>query len=405
MDAPNADGAPVNASTTPDDQTLDNPTVSVGEEEVVETHDEAVELAPTRNFATPKRAFSSLVEHAPARTVDITVRMDGVEGGDSLVADFLGYAYTIDDPYDVVDWLGIYREAIGPGASSKTLRESTSIPLLLNHDGLPLANTSSGTSQLADDGHGLRNAARLDRRQGITNDICIALERRDIGKMSFSFGTVKDAWNDSYDDRYVTELRLFDTSIVTNPANPNTSADLVDEMRSAMGREGRSLWLAENEPSIRSALPALRAGEPLEDGDAEDLLERALRALVHADDVVMRSRGPQGRARTFMIGRSLLDLRAGKVLSSANQTLLTSALTALSSADQAHQSLTDAHSEARRAVSDVLDNASGVPADGEDEGVEDGDPLDPQDGAGDRSVPPGVLAARHQLARLQLRAR
>ena len=249
-----------------------------------------------RNPATPKRAFSSWVEQSPPHTIEPQVRMSD----DTPTANFLGYAYTIDERYGVTDFLGEYEERIGPGASSKTLREQSSIPLLLNHDGLPMANTSSRTSKLSDDGAGLLNEAEFDRRQGLTNDVCIALERGDIDKMSFSFRATKEEWNDTYDDRYVTELRLYDTSIVTYPANPATSAELVDEMRSALGREGRSLWLAEHELSVRSVLPAL--GEA-KDSDVDDLCRARPPCPGARGRACVPVQGP-ARPRTDLPGRS-----------------------------------------------------------------------------------------------------
>lgn len=346
------------------------------------------EPAPrSSNPATPKRAFSSLVEQAPARTVDLEIRMD--EGADPHIANFTGYAYTIDERYGVKDWLGEYGERIGPGASSKTLKEQRSIPLLLNHDGLPMANTQSKTSQLADDGHGLRNLALFDRRSGTTNDVCIALQRGDIDKMSFSFRAVVDEWNEAYDDRLVRELQLFDTSIVTYPANPGTSAELVDAMRSALGREGRSLWLADSELSVRSALPVFvraRDGGAAPD-NAGDLLERAVRALAHADEIVCRSLGRQhGRARTFLVAQAMLELRAGKALSAKNEGLLQTALSALASADKQHAKLSASHATAHDAVSNVLNAASGDGKDGNQGATTGGNSIAPQDGAGPRSA-------------------
>lgn len=336
-----------------------------------------------RNPATPKRAFSSLVEQPPAQTVDVQVRWD--DSADLTAANFSGYASTTGVPYAVRDWLGEYKETILPGAFAKTLREQGDVPFLFNHDGIPLASTGSGTSRLAEDGKGLRNEADLDRRDALTNSICVQLQRGVLSKMSFSFRAIKDGWNDAYDDRGVSEAALYDTSIVTYPANPTTSAELVEEMRSAMGREGRSLWLAESELSVRE-LYAMRMGDPeLTTGDAADLLERALRALAHADEVVSRSKGPHGRARTFLVGQAMLDLRAGKVLSSANQDLLNSALTALSAADKQHSKLAASHAKATDALSTVLGNANG---DGKDDnqGAGNGNPIAPQDGAGPRSA-------------------
>lgn len=354
------------------------------------------------NPATPKRAFSSLVEQPPAHTIQAQVRM----GDDGHIAYFVGYPSPTGVAYSVRDWLGEYTETMDPGCYGKTLREQQDVPTLFNHDGVPMASTASGTKRLSEDSKGLREESEFDRRDALTNSIVVQLQRGVLTKMSISFRAIKDLWNDVYDDRHVSEAALYDTSVVTYPASPTASGELVEEMRSALGREGRSLWLAEHELSVRSALPAFV--EHREPPDAGDLLERALRALVHADEVVSRSNGPHGRARTFLVAQTILELRAGKALSAKNQGLLQNALDALSAADKQHAKLAASHATAAGAVSDVLNgattSASGGP-DGKDgnQGAGNGNPIMPQDGAGPRSLPASVASARKQVQALKRR--
>jgi HK97 family phage prohead protease len=341
----------------------------------------------SRNWATPKRAgFTSLVEQPPARTVDLQVRTDD----EGHIAYFDGYPSPTGVSYSVRDWLGEYAETMDPGCYTKTLREQIDVPTLFNHDGVPMASTESGTKRLSENNKGLHEESEFDRRDALTNSIVVQMQRGVLGKMSISFRGIKDSWNDTYDDRHVGEAALYDTSIVTYPASPTAEGELVEEMRSALGREGRSLWLADQEMSIRSILPTLATGE--QPPNMDDLLEHSLRALAHADEVVCRARGPHGRARTFLVAEAMLELRAGKTLSTKNQGLLKSALTALSSADKQHQKLADAHAKAADAVSSVLDGASaseqGTSQDGKNsnQGAGNGDPINPQDGAGPRSA-------------------
>jgi HK97 family phage prohead protease len=372
--------------------------------------------SPSRNWATAKRAFSSLVEQPPAHVAEVQVRLDA--GEDPNIGHFVGYASTTGVPYSVRDWLGEYDETILPGAFAKTLREQTDVPLLFNHDGIPLASTASGTSRLSEDSVGLRNEAELDRRDALSNSVCVQLSRNVLGKMSFSFRAVKDTWNDAYDSRGVSEAALYDSSIVTYPANPTTSGELVDAMRSALGREGRSLWLAEHELSVRSALPGAAERGMLEDG-ADELLDRALRALAHADEVVSRSNGPHGRARTFLVAQAMVEMRAGKVLSGANQKLLSGALDALGSAEKHHAKAAAAHQKASDALETIA--ASGEQGEGQGTGSSkgsvskksgngtsngtppgNGNPIAPGDGAGPRGqIPEAVLQARRQVERLK----
>jgi HK97 family phage prohead protease len=169
-------------------------------------------------------------------------------GGDTATLD--GYASVTGEPYTVRDWLGEYDETIEPGAFKKTLREKDDVRLLLNHDGLPLARTSSNTMSLAEDDEGLHVVAELDRRSSLTNDIAIAMERGDLTEMSFAFSVTRQEWNDDYTQRWIRELKLFDVSVVTYPANPATTAKLRaadleqlgdDELRELVARAQRRL--------------------------------------------------------------------------------------------------------------------------------------------------------------------
>lgn len=153
--------------------------------------------------------------------------------GDNLTLD--GYASVTDTPYDVRDWLGEYTEMVASGAFKKSLAEKDDVRLLFNHDGLPLARTAAGTMTLEEDDTGLHVVAELDRRSSLTNDIAVAMERGDLSQMSFAFSVTKQDWSPDYDQRTIREVRLFDVSVVTFPANPDTSvklrgAQLVDEL-------------------------------------------------------------------------------------------------------------------------------------------------------------------------------
>ena len=61
---------------------------------------------------------------------------------------FTGYASVFDKAYGVRDSKGIYEETIKQGAFKKTLQEQDDVRFLVNHDGIPLARTSSGTLEL-----------------------------------------------------------------------------------------------------------------------------------------------------------------------------------------------------------------------------------------------------------------
>ncbi|GAA2681759.1 HK97 family phage prohead protease [Actinoplanes palleronii] len=182
-------------------------------------------------------------------TRSFTVRAQ-LRAGDAGATALDGYASITGSPYSVRDWLGEYDETIEPGAFKKTLAEKDDVRLLLNHDGLPLARTSSGTMTLSEDGQGLHVVAELDRRSSLVNDVAVAMERGDLTEMSFAFSATRQEWNEDYTERFIREVKLFDVSVVTYPANPATTvklrgADLDelqdDELRELVARAQRRL--------------------------------------------------------------------------------------------------------------------------------------------------------------------
>jgi HK97 family phage prohead protease len=100
--------------------------------------------------------------------------------------------------------------------------------LNVNHAGLPLARTKSGTLKLTQDKVGLRVSAELDRSDPDVQAILPKMRRGDLDEMSFAFRVTKQEWSDDYLDRTITEVNLSrgDVSIVSFGANPTTVAAL-----------------------------------------------------------------------------------------------------------------------------------------------------------------------------------
>lgn len=145
---------------------------------------------------------------------------------DTTEIDIEGYASVTGEPYAVTDAMGEYQETVEPGAFTKTLADKDDVRLLFNHEGLPLARTKSSTLALTEDKTGLKVEATLDTRSVTSNDLLVAVERGDVDEMSFAFKVVRQEWNDDYSERWIKEVKLFDVSAVTYPANPDTSIKL-----------------------------------------------------------------------------------------------------------------------------------------------------------------------------------
>jgi uncharacterized protein len=142
-------------------------------------------------------------------------------------------------PYTVFDNFGSFTETILPGALTAILPVSD-VRLLVNHQGLPLARTKSGTLTLQNTPQALCFSAQLDTRQTIASDLVLAIDRDDVTQMSCGFVVGDDVWSDDYSTRVIYAFaELFDVSAVTYPASPTTSIEILeDELPDEGGPDG-----------------------------------------------------------------------------------------------------------------------------------------------------------------------
>lgn len=155
-----------------------------------------------------------------------------------------GYASTFE-PYEVYGGpdRGGWIEQLARQAFDKTLREKPDLHLLINHEGMPLARTKSGTLKLSVDNHGLKVEARLDRKDPDVQRLESKMRRGDMDEMSFAFRVRSQVWSAApgFDDdptshRLITEVNLQkgDVSVVNWGANNTTHAEIksaADAMR------------------------------------------------------------------------------------------------------------------------------------------------------------------------------
>lgn len=141
--------------------------------------------------------------------------------------DLVGYAALFEVTYTVRDFFGEYTETVLPGAYTKTLAERDDVRLLVNHEGVPLARTKSGTLKLSEDEVGLRvEASGLDPENPTVRELRSAMNRGDIDQMSHAFEAIRQEWNEDFTDRKLIEEKLWDVSVVTFPAAEETWAGL-----------------------------------------------------------------------------------------------------------------------------------------------------------------------------------
>lgn len=142
-----------------------------------------------------------------------------------------GYASTTEVPYDIAGGAPYgWAETIARGAFKKALAERDDVRLLVNHEGVPVARTKSGTLTLVEDDIGLYvRALGLDPANPTVQELRSAILRKDIDEMSFMFRATRQEWSDDYSQRRITEVRLFDVSVVTFPANAATAVSAIDD--------------------------------------------------------------------------------------------------------------------------------------------------------------------------------
>lgn len=136
-----------------------------------------------------------------------------------------GYAAVYGQEADIG---GYFTEVIAPGAFDAALERGDDVVFLINHDGLPLARTRSGTLRLSADSRGLRVETDLDARDPDVQSILYKMERGDLDKMSFAFRATRQRWDETQDppQRTIEEVELYDVAIVTTPAYDQTEIGL-----------------------------------------------------------------------------------------------------------------------------------------------------------------------------------
>jgi HK97 family phage prohead protease len=201
-----------------------------------------------------------------------------------------GYASVFNNGYDVLGGPPYgWTERVDPGAFDATLAAKPDLHLLINHDGMPLARTKSGTLRLATDSTGLHVEASLDPSDPDVQRLMPKMKRKDMDEMSFAFRVKADSWSDDDSERTLTEVSLHkgDVSVVNFGANPATSAQL-NSAADALE------VLAELDPD--AAMAELRSGN----GFDADRLTRARDAVL----ALHRSMTPQPKVHRLTLAEA-----------------------------------------------------------------------------------------------------
>ena len=166
------------------------------------------------------------------RTLPVEVRAEETEDRNAVIT---GYPIVFEQEIDMGDW----REVIDAGSmgDGSVLRD---VALLANHDFgmLPLArsrrNNDNSTMKLTPDQKGVAMRAALDTEHNPkAQEAYSAVTRGDITGMSFAFITNEERWEDLDTEKPLRRImsfsRIFEVSIVTNPAYSGTSVQAASE--------------------------------------------------------------------------------------------------------------------------------------------------------------------------------
>lgn len=134
--------------------------------------------------------------------------------------------------------LGGFREMILPGAFSNGMNDD--VRCLLNHDpNYVLGRNKAGTLKLEQDERGLKFEVTAPDTAW-ARDLYKSVQRGDIDQCSFGFSVMPDGetWRrtPTGDERILSDLRLYDVSIVTYPAYPDTTAGVRSAAEAYRGR-------------------------------------------------------------------------------------------------------------------------------------------------------------------------
>lgn len=254
-----------------------------------------VKVRPVTNYVeTGTRAAPQLLEWRKKKATEIRGkglerRMFHASGMELREADdgilhLTGYASVTETPYDV----GFYEETIARGAFTRTLSEEPDVQLLINHTGLPLARTKSGTLRLEEREQGLWVDADLDPEDPDVQSLARKMKRGDIDQMSFAFQATDSDWSDDFTKRRIKTVSIHrgDVSVVNMGANPASTATVrsQDAVQALHRLGGEALVAALVEWRDFTLQPVEQRADKAMSPDAMEAMSQLANALSVTDD-------------------------------------------------------------------------------------------------------------------------
>ena len=169
-------------------------------------------------------------------------------------------------PYSTLSGdLGGFREQIRPGAFARALRQKQEVKCLMNHDpNYVYGRVKNGTLTLRDTAAGLGFTNQLDKNNSKHRDLYSAVQRGDLDQCSFAFSVVPGGETWSQGIRTLTDVDLFDISVVCYPAYTQGTSVAARNQRSAAQYTATPDWRSKHNAALARLAPVIAA-------DAEEL--------------------------------------------------------------------------------------------------------------------------------------
>jgi HK97 family phage prohead protease len=199
-----------------------------------------------------------------------------------------GYATVYEQPYEMWDAFGPYKEVMSAGAGADSLKASPDVAFLTNHRGVTMARTTNGSLRLSEDSTGLPIEAWLNPQRQDVKDLVIAIEDKDVTEMSFAFMIDDGKWSPDYTEYRINryDINRGDVSAVNYGANPYTSVAaraqeiLADLDHLNPGAARAALERLQHRPDMADQLPPAdqTGGEQVKQGRTTALITHLLLA-------------------------------------------------------------------------------------------------------------------------------
>jgi HK97 family phage prohead protease len=137
-----------------------------------------------------------------------------------------GFAVRFNDETVIA---GEFRERIAPGTFTRTLKETPSVVMLLDHDSGRVLGRTPTTLSLREDRAGLYFSLQVDPTTPEGQTALGTVGRQDVKGCSFGFRVRAEKWDDGGDRlplRTITDVDLFELTLTAFPAYESTPASL-----------------------------------------------------------------------------------------------------------------------------------------------------------------------------------